>query len=844
MGYYSSEPAPMGIADFGVGHDGVPYAYNTSEFLGNFTWENLSVSGSGGTEFTVQLNVVLKFVEDASVYAYWIQDVAFVDSSDGALSFENNIWNFSSSAGCLSAGGLSGNGTVYSYDGCQGYYAVSAESQPGAFETMPSPGNFQLLVRSYLSPSGEPEVAFEYRDGVTSWYVTYDNVVWPWARGVSADDGFVVDGTQYNPMNLFYDAELTIGGPGGGRATEAINETHATSQLLFWNGNNFQAPIAAYNFGSNTAEAVSDLQSIDSSDSGGAPRTLQLDGTARNASPARAYDQEQVGFLHISAPGVSSGYVAVQNDDWSFVGDAANLTLVPGTYTVWVNSSGVQDPLGQCTITAGTTLDANTTDGCVLVPSVSTPRASVSSVDLGQSVTFTSTLGLPGSGGDSYAWATTPSGLDCAASSSLSLSCTPTAEGRYEVNVSATDSDGVTGRSGTLGFEVYADPSAPAPVPSRATVETGGSVKFTESVEGGASPYSFTWTGLPTPCTGTTGNSPSCLPATAGTYPISVRITDSNGEGATSTAITYTVEAGPSVAPPSAGSSDAVDVGQSVNFSTRATGGSGSYTYHWVGLPSGCASENESTLECRPNGTGTGPVSVYATDTGGGNATSAPLEFTVDPSLSLVVTASSRVVDAGEAAGFRASASGGSGVYSFDWAGLPAGCVNSAAANLTCVPRATGTFVVLARATDSNGGVVERVVNWTVLVDPSVASFSASPGDLTPGSPVTFGTSVEGGLAPYSFQYSGLPPGCSSIDRASFSCTPSASGTYTVTVTVTDANGMPITARTQLTVQSEIFGLPANEAYLLLGLGAAAAVLGALSVVWVRRRERRRSGPS
>jgi len=143
-GIYSSEPAPMGIGDFGVGANGDPYSYNTTEFLGNFSWQSLSFDGSAGTSFTDQLNVVLQFVQNGVTYAYWIQDVAFMDSASNDLEFENNIWNMTTSQSCLANSALQGNGTVYSIGGtsdpCEGYYAVGATTQPGASLTMPNPG--------------------------------------------------------------------------------------------------------------------------------------------------------------------------------------------------------------------------------------------------------------------------------------------------------------------------------------------------------------------------------------------------------------------------------------------------------------------------------------------------------------------------------------------------------------------------------------------------------------------------------------------------------------------------------------------------------------------------------
>ncbi len=149
----------MGIGDFGVGLGGKPYTYNTTEFLANFSWKSLNIVDLGNAEFTDQLNVVLVFTQGATTYSYWIQDVAFMNSSTGDLQFEDNIWNFTTGASCLNGTGVQGNGTVYTYSGCEGYYAVGAFGQPGWDQAMHTPGDFSLLVRSYISGSGVPFVA-------------------------------------------------------------------------------------------------------------------------------------------------------------------------------------------------------------------------------------------------------------------------------------------------------------------------------------------------------------------------------------------------------------------------------------------------------------------------------------------------------------------------------------------------------------------------------------------------------------------------------------------------------------------------------------------------------------
>src|SRR5208282_425737 len=118
-------------------------------------------------------------------------------------------------------------------------------------------------------------------DGVTSYEVTYDNVVWPWAHSVTFDHGFYVDGNATAPSGNFYDAELSIGGPGGGSATIAQSVTNIGSRLFLWNGHNLEAPRSVWNFGADTAEAISNVQSFFTHDPDGTPHTTQLNGTAR-----------------------------------------------------------------------------------------------------------------------------------------------------------------------------------------------------------------------------------------------------------------------------------------------------------------------------------------------------------------------------------------------------------------------------------------------------------------------------------------------------------------------------------------------------------------------------------
>jgi hypothetical protein len=846
----------MGIGDFGIGHGGSAYTYNTTEFLGNFSWNSVYFYGGTSPDISVQLNVVLSFIQSGVTYAYWIQDVAFLVTGPPGfapeLSFENNIWNLTVANHCLSNSAVSGaNGTVYPVPGgssCEGYYAASSTNQPGAYRQMPSPGDLSLLVRSYYAPNGTPEVAFEYWDGVTSWFVTYDNVVWPWATHITSDRNFVVDGNEYAPSGNFYDAELTIGGPGGGTTTAAKNLTLTGMELLYWNGFNFEAPQSAWNFGGNTQETTSNIQSIWNSATLGIPVTTQLNGTTLDATPSHVYDQTQVGYLDIPSTGVADGTVAVGSEDWQFVGGQAYLTLDPGLYPTWINSTGSAHDLGLCAITAGTTLTVSSTTGCT--PIVSKPVGSPPGLDLGQSTVITASVVDSGSGGDTFAWSVSPVGLGCASSSNDSLPCHPTAPGTYEVNVTIRDSLGRSFSSPDLSFVVDVDPIVGTPVPSRATVETGALVSFSAATTGGAPPFNFAWSGLPGPCTRVNSSDPTCRPVFVGNYSVSVIATDANSFSATSGVIEFPVTQGPTISVSSDRRSSSVDAGQGFSLTATAANGSGGYTYQWTGIPGGCSSPyaSNASLSCDANTSGTYFITATVTDSNGGTATSAPLYLEIDPELGVALTVARPTIDLGVVTTLIASVYLGSGGVSYLWKSLPPGCTSVDNRTLNCVPTATGPYIVDVNVTDSNGENASAQTVLTIVPDP-VLTLTTSSLTILEGASTTFDVSVGGGVGPMSYVFTGLPAGCSAPVAESssgffFSCTPSVTGSFTVRLSVVDSQNLSATSSIVLTVSPSFLGLPAVEGLFLVGVPIGLAVaLGVILAVRRRRRARGREPP-
>lgn len=358
--YYSYEPAPMGIADYGLstssGGGYTPYSYFTSMFLGKADISSLStMTSSGDTEMTFQLNVNLVFYDSGIEYVYWIQDVAFVQTaSPQAIEFIDNVWNMSSPSASMLSSSISGNGTV-AQSGSTGYYysVASSYNLPGndIYINMPTTADFKVI--SGINAMNRPTVAFEYNDGYG--WVTYDNAVFSFVSDLTSDGGFLVDGSSYNPYGTFYDAEFILGGPGGGSDTMDLG-SNVNIQLEYWNGNNFQMITNAFNFGSDTAEGIDNV--YPNADYYSSTGTLFSNIGAGYGSLGQLYSYQNVGILDLTTQ-LNSGTLWVGSDPHQFADNSVILTLAPGSYDLYLYSaqgSGILLWSTQATITAGQTL--------------------------------------------------------------------------------------------------------------------------------------------------------------------------------------------------------------------------------------------------------------------------------------------------------------------------------------------------------------------------------------------------------------------------------------------------------------------------------------------------------
>lgn len=518
------------------------------------------------------------------------------------------------------------------------------------------------------------------------------------------------------------------------------------------------------------------------------------------------------------------GGVLVTSQSGSVVGTfSAPAVLTTGLYQVSVTDSAGNSATGTIEIYED--------------PIASAPVASSSSSDVGEPTVF-STVASLGYGSYSYAWHGLPQGC---AGTQASIDCAPSSAGHFSITVTVTDGHGYSVTSSALSFTVFPDPVASTPVgsPLSTYVDAGQSVTFSTTASAGTGSYlRYTWSGLPTGCTGSNASvtcSGSALPA--GLYSVSVSVIDSNNvTSSPSAGLGFAVDSDPAVQVPTA-TPASIDSGQTVTFTSLVTGGSGVYYYNWTGLPDGCRGTAGAAVACTPTITGTFNVQLLATDSNGYTSSSPVKELAVYPDPKATVSVDRGFLDVGQTVLLNASVENGSGGFVFDWVGLPFGC-SSSSSSVTCVPTKAGDFSVTVKVTDSNGiSSVSPPMRVAVAAELK-SGISADVSAPTPGQVVNFASNTSGGTGPinYSWSFGDGSYGTGEFVGHSYSTL----GQFEVVLWVNDSTGASVRASLNVSVVQPPATAPSaslgNNVTLYVVLGIAAAAVAIVALLLVRRR--------
>jgi hypothetical protein len=361
--FYVSQPAPLGLGDFGLG--ATPYSYNTSHIMGEVTFNtppNVTDPGSTGViepagehdgyvgsvyEFGIQLNTVATnmSIPGSDQGFFWTQNV--VNFNDTGIHFVDDTFN-------MSGVPVVQPGTIYSACGnnSAGVQRI-LNAYGGVFQcvggTVPvSPASYPVTIQLYnnatVNKENQTVVSYGYRftmhgtgqvfTGVAS-DVVFNNPT-PATRPANPP-GFSIDAFAGAPGGVFRDAEIVLVGNIGGDDSvfRAMNGTINLEYSNRTTGGWKNVP-SAYNFGTDTGETSTGI-----ADYWTPNHTLVI-----HQGPAMLYglwnSQPQVavpsGSIHVVGSITPSyGFVFVSNtppvrDPWNAsLGERDNMSWLPTT---------------------------------------------------------------------------------------------------------------------------------------------------------------------------------------------------------------------------------------------------------------------------------------------------------------------------------------------------------------------------------------------------------------------------------------------------------------------------------------------------------------------------------
>ncbi len=488
----------------------------------------------------------------------------------------------------------------------------------------------------------------------------------------------------------------------------------------------------------------------------------------------------------------------------------------------------------------------------ITITQASTPTASISvspsslNEDSGSAFTYTVTLSASRTSATTVnltASGTATAGTDysgavssvtvAANATTATFAITPIADTAVEPDETVT----YTLASGT-GYTVGSPSSATATIvnddalalaPTSLPAGTAGSAySQTFTTSNGTAPYSYARTAGTLP-SGLSLNSAGVLsgtPTVAGSFTFTVTVTDSNAFQA-SRSYTLAIAAPTIVVAPTSLTAATRDSAYSQTLS--ASGGTAPYTFATSAgtLPTGLSLSTAGVLSGTPTTQGSYSFTVTATDANGFTGSRAYALTVAAPALALPAT----TLPAGTAGTAYSAAinaaTGGTAPYTYALSAgtLPTGIsVNSGTGALSGTPTVAGSFSFTLTVTDSAAAQATRAYTLTIAA-PSIALTPASLAAATRDTAYSQTLSAGGGTAPYSYAVTSgtLPAGLSLSTAGTLAGTPTTQGSYSFTVTATDANGFTGSQAYALTVASPTLALPATT----LAAGTAGTAYGA-----------------
>ena len=404
-------------------------------------------------------------------------------------------------------------------------------------------------------------------------------------------------------------------------------------------------------------------------------------------------------------------------------------------------------------------------------------------------------------GSGNYTWtaAGLPSGIAIAPATG-SVGGSPSVSGSFSGTITATDTTTHQTAMQPFSFSVTGYPalsitSAASPAP----VALGGSLSGTLTASGGKPPYTWTASGLPANVTLSSAGVLSGAPSQAGVFTAGVTVTDSEPS---SVGATITVNVFGLVSASLAGGV----AGQFYSASFGATGGAAPYSFSATGLPSGLSLSTAGNLTGTVATPNTYNFNVKASDNSG-LSVSAGFSLTIGKPQPLSISSGTLAAGAVNAPYSQSlSASGGAPPYTWSLSAgaLAPGLSLSSSGTLSGIPTTPGTFSFGVMATDGSGAIATTAVSLTVQAAPLLITTQNAPSGVNGFGYPQQVLGASGGVLPYAWAVTAgsLPAGMSLSADGSLTGTPTATGSFPVTITATDKAGTTGTVNLSLTIRA------------------------------------------
>ena len=461
-------------------------------------------------------------------------------------------------------------------------------------------------------------------------------------------------------------------------------------------------------------------------------------------------------------------------------------------------------PFGGNPVTVSAEISINISAQPLTVTTTSLPAGTVG-------VPYSQTLAASG-GVPPYAWqlssGNTPGGLTLNQYSGT-ISGTPATAGSFSFQVKVYDSQQ---GSATGSFVIRIAAGALTITTSSLPAGTlGASYTATLAATGGAPPYTWSASGLPSGLSISSAGVISGTPTAAGSFSVTVQATDSAQVTATK-AYSVTVAAALTI---TTATLPGGTVGTPYSQTLAASGGTAPLTWSVSTgtLPTGLTLSATGSLTGTPTAAGTFTFTIQVADATRATATKS---FTITVAALTITTATlpSGIVGTSYTATTLAAA-GGTPPYSWSASGLPSGLSISSAGVISGTPAVAGSFSVTLKVTDSAQATATQT--FTITVAAALTITTAALPNATVGTPYSQTLTASGsGTFAWSVSTGALPAGITLSSAGSLSGTPTAPGTFTFTVSVT-GGGQSATHSFTITV-----GVPAGPPATITGLPATA----------------------